>query len=104
MSRRLIRTIATCAGLALLALAAPATAQDGDTLAADGAKAAQAPEQPKAWMDIYGFAMLDIGQNFKTDRPELVRHDARQQAAVGGGPVRPGRTRRSRASARAASA
>jgi hypothetical protein len=70
MSKRLIRTVATCAAVALLACAVPAMAQDGDKPASDGAKAAQAPEQPKSWMDIYGFAMLDIGQNFKTIDPD----------------------------------
>ena len=42
-------------------------------------------------MDIYGFAMLDMGLNFKTIDPELVRHDARQPAAVLRRGVRRGR-------------
>jgi hypothetical protein len=56
MSRRRFRTTAAGAAITLLALTT------GPALAQDGAKPAQ--EQTKPAMDIYGFAMLDIGQNF----------------------------------------
>ena len=52
--------LAALAGLLLLlAGGARATAQD----------AAQPAPEPKPSMDIYGFAMLDIGENFKTINP-----------------------------------
>jgi hypothetical protein len=70
MTRRLCWTMAMCAAAALLVLAAStAMAHDGEKPAPGGATAAQAPEQPKPSMDIYGFAMLDMGQNFKTINP-----------------------------------
>ena len=43
--------------------------------------APHAMAQP-ASIEVYGFAMLDMGLNLKTIDPELVRHDARQPAAV----------------------
>ena len=46
------------------------------------ASAAQQAAPPKGSFEIYGFAMLDIGHDFKQIHPELVRHDARDQAAV----------------------
>jgi hypothetical protein len=52
-----------CSLIVLLALAATARAQ----------QAAQAPPpapEPKPWMDIYGFAMLDIGPDFKRINPD----------------------------------
>ena len=49
------------ATLALLALAAGASAQD----------AAKPPAQdPKPTMTVYGFAMIDVGQNFKQINPD----------------------------------
>jgi hypothetical protein len=56
MSRRLLQSVTAGAAIAILVLSA------GPALAQDGAKPAQ--EQTKPAMDIYGFAMLDIGQNF----------------------------------------
>ena len=43
---------------------------------------ARAQAAPKSTFEIYGFAMLDIGHDFKQIDPELVRHPARHQAAV----------------------
>jgi hypothetical protein len=62
MSRRLLRPAFAGAASVILVLAA------GPALAQDGAKPAQ--EQTKSWMDLYGFAMLDIGENFKTIHPD----------------------------------
>ncbi len=82
MSRRFLRTIATCAAFALLVLA------DAPVIAQDAAKPAQ---EPKPSMDIYGFAMLDIGQNFKTINPNWFDTMRVHEAAVVGRPVRQGR-------------
>ena len=38
--------------------------------------------RPKPRMDIYGFAMLDMGYQTEAERPELVRRAAADQAAV----------------------
>jgi hypothetical protein len=56
MSRRVSRAIAVGAAIALLVLTA------GPAMAQDGGKPAQ--EQAKPSMDLYGFAMVDVGQNF----------------------------------------
>jgi hypothetical protein len=61
MSRRDCSTIASCVAVALLAVAVPAA------VAQDGKPAQQQPS--KAWMDVYGFAMVDVGQNFKSIDP-----------------------------------
>ena len=52
--------------------------------------------------EIYGFAMLDIGHDFKQIDPELVRHPARHQAAVGSRTSSARTTARSPACVRAA--
>ena len=64
--------------------------------------AAQA--QPKSTFEIYGFAMLDMGDELQADQPQLVRHPAGHQAAVGRESVRRGRQHLRRACDRAASA
>ena len=62
------------------------------------------PRQPKPSFEIYGFAMLDMGHDFKQINPELVRHAAPHQAAEGRRTSSVRTTARSRACARAASA
>ena len=68
--------------LALALVLAVASGASAQTAAGGG------QSEPKPSMTIYGFAMLDIGENFTPDQPQLVRHDARVEAAVVQGPVR----------------
>ena len=58
--------------VALLGLVPAVQAQDATQPPAPAAAAAQAAsaQEPKPWMEIYGFAMLDIGQNFKQIDPD----------------------------------
>ena len=42
----------------------------GASTASAQATAQQPPQEPKPWMEIYGFAMLDIGQNFTRISPD----------------------------------
>ena len=59
-------------------------------------------QKPKSTFEIYGFAMLDIGHDFKQIDPELVRHAAPHQAAEGRRTSSARTTARSRACGRAA--
>jgi hypothetical protein len=59
MKRRLIQMAGVLAAVALLCTADPGLAQDAAKPAAD----------PKPTMDVYGFAMIDFGANFKTIDP-----------------------------------
>ena len=62
MSRRWFRTVIAGVAAALLVLA------PGSVMAQDGGKPAK--EEARSWMDVYGFAMLDIGQNFTRIHPD----------------------------------
>jgi hypothetical protein len=55
----------------LLGGVSQARAQDGAAGKGEGSAAApQAPSPPKSSFEVYGFAMLDIGQNFKQIHPD----------------------------------
>lgn len=74
MKTGLFAAVALGAALALFVVAVPgAEAQDNAAAAgasAVAAGAAQQPQEAKPWMDIYGFAMLDIGENFTQIHPD----------------------------------
>ena len=66
----------------LITFAVPASAGAQDPPGTQKVVVAVTPADPVPSLEIYGFAMLDIGHDFKSDQSELVRHAAAHQAAV----------------------